>query len=149
MHALSLQPAVISREGQEPTCGWRIPNHAAIGARDQSIAARHTGMVAEFCAWRPVNTKSTVRDSGRSSLTGADQEVRSRPSRGAIYFLRLTSTVVRHRCPSRSEHKTDSHWVGGSSPGGPTTSQINGLTGPSSPPESGRFQAATQATAPS
>ena len=30
------------------TCGRRIPNHAAISVRDQSISARHTGMVAEF-----------------------------------------------------------------------------------------------------
>ena len=51
-------------------CGWRIPNHAAMGVRDRSISLRHTGMVAEFCVWRPVNTKSAVRDSGISSLMG-------------------------------------------------------------------------------
>jgi hypothetical protein len=48
-------------------------------------------MVAEFCAVRPVNTESAVRGSGRASLTAAGWEARSRASRGAIIFLRLTN----------------------------------------------------------
>jgi hypothetical protein len=41
-------------------CGWRIPNHAAIGDRDRFISVRYPGLVAEFCVRRMVNTKSVV-----------------------------------------------------------------------------------------
>jgi len=63
-------------------------------------------MVAAFYIWRQVNTKSAVRDSGRSSLTEANREVRSSPSTGAPSSAYMAMKREKDHCVENTERMT-------------------------------------------